>query len=141
MTSINSVVSHCITPDTTLFTILNFTMSFLCLYVNFCCGNHWKRLIETLPMSTHSKCFLEEFRFFICFCGIKTTATCFLGECKKDSPPIQGYESACHCLSCKQMRSLRFSVSFDLLLFLWPASAIHSCLGSFPLSSLKEPNE
>ena len=31
-------------------------------YENICCGGHWKRLFETLPMSTHNIYFLPEIR-------------------------------------------------------------------------------
>ena len=35
---------------------------FTFLYKNIGCGTHWKRLIETLPMSTNNACFRGEIR-------------------------------------------------------------------------------
>ena len=35
---------------------------FLLLNKNICCGALWKRLIKTLPLSTHNICFLAEIR-------------------------------------------------------------------------------
>ena len=44
------------------FLVCRIFLWFSVLNENICCGDHWNRIAEALPMSSHNRCFPEEIR-------------------------------------------------------------------------------